>query len=118
VRGRLRELGLNAFEDTFDISKNLVVPETQHLVSALYQPLIARSIAIAQRVLTAINFNHEPPLAADEVNNIRPDRMLPNKFATIERARAELVPKFDLRFGREVSQPTTFNLQAARATHW
>src|SRR5215468_6933870 len=44
-------------------------------------------------MLTAIDFDYHAVFPTDEIYNVRSDRPLPYKFHSVERARAEPVPK-------------------------
>ena len=44
-------------------------------------------------VLSSINLNHEPLLVAEEVDEIRANRLLPSKAMTVELSSSDVVPK-------------------------
>ena len=51
-------------------------------------------------VLPTINLDHESPLKAYEIENVRPERHLPSKFDSIESAISQQKPKLSLGIGR------------------
>jgi hypothetical protein len=57
------------------------------------QPFVSDLISRTISVLTAIGFHDKAALTADEINRIRPDRLLPNEFESIQPARAKLIPE-------------------------
>src|SRR5262249_25460187 len=57
-----------------------------------------------QRVLAAIDFDDKAPLAADKIDNVRTDRMLPYELVTAELARAKLIPDIAFCFGGEAAK--------------
>ena len=72
------------FQDTFHIVQNIIVPEAQHRVVTLPQPLISQQIMIVVRVLATINLDDQAPFSANEIDNIPPDGFLANEFATVD----------------------------------
>jgi hypothetical protein len=81
VRGRFRRrCSEDGFPNAFDISKYFIIPKAQYTVAMTDEPSIADSVAFVSRVLTTINFDDEPFLAAHKVNDIRADRFLADEF--------------------------------------
>jgi hypothetical protein len=64
------------------------------------QPLLAYRVAWIGRVLTAVELDNDVLLAADKVDEIRPDRALTNKFESAERTRLQSIPELRLGVGR------------------
>jgi len=46
----------------------------------ILEPAISGQIALVFGVLSAINFNDQTPFAADEINDVGADRLLPDEF--------------------------------------
>jgi hypothetical protein len=77
VRG---QRGHDGFQNAIYIFKNIVVPEMQHAITVISQPSVAHSIAFVDRMLAAVEFDDQPLLATNEIDDIRSDRFLPDKF--------------------------------------
>jgi hypothetical protein len=99
VRGSLRERGRNCFQNTRHIAQHIVVPESQNTVVVIGQPFVADYIAGIFRVLATIHLNNETSFTTNKINRVRPDRLLPDKFVTIEATRPEPIPQGLLRLG-------------------
>jgi hypothetical protein len=98
VRGRLRQqCGEDCFKNAFEISSHVIIPKAENAIPMLAEPLISDSIALAPRVLAAVNFNDEPMFAANKVCDVRPYRLLANEFEPIQAARAKSPPELSLR---------------------
>jgi hypothetical protein len=94
VKGHLSAQSVsNHFQDTFQITHDVIIPEPQNSIIMLAQPLAAHRIALAASVLTAVDFHDQPSLTADEINNITTDRLLPHELETADRTRPQPVPK-------------------------
>jgi hypothetical protein len=63
----------------------------------LAEPFVSGSIALALRVLTAVNFNDEPMFATNKVRDVRPYWLLANEFESIQATGAESPPKLSFR---------------------
>ncbi len=57
------------------------------------EPTIADGVAPALGVLSAIQFDNEPFLSANKIDNGPSDWLLTHEFESAERARAQLAPK-------------------------
>jgi hypothetical protein len=85
VRGRRRTQRVgNCLQHSLDVLEDLIVPKSQHAVTTVNQPLVANHIAFAGRVLTAVDFNNKPPLTANKINYVWPNRLLTDKLASIQ----------------------------------
>jgi hypothetical protein len=62
------------------------------------KPLIANGVSFVFGVLAAVDFDDKPLLSADEVDDVRSDRLLADEFEIAERAGAKVTP--ELAFGR------------------
>lgn len=68
----------------FGFVKNLSVPESQHFEALCLQPLITVLIRFGCRVLTTINFNNQLCFEANEICDVRSDRMLATEAIAVE----------------------------------
>jgi hypothetical protein len=96
VRG-LFEFRPQHFENPFDIAKNIVVPNPNCPVSEVAHRRIAFWVFNTVGMLPAINLQHETPLAACEVREIGPDRLLTHEFAARELPIAKVSPEHKFR---------------------
>jgi hypothetical protein len=80
-------------QDAVDVLQDLVIPEPQDLIAVSAQPLIPNGVALALRMLSAINFYDQALFAADKINNVGSDRLLPDEFHSIEGSRTKARPK-------------------------
>jgi hypothetical protein len=99
VRGSLHERGRNCFENARHIPQHIVVPESQDPIVVIDKPFVANHIARIVGMLASIDLNNEPTFAADQINRVWTDRLLPDKFVTVETARPETIPQSCLRLG-------------------
>lgn len=83
----------DGFQNPFGIRQHIVVPEPQDPIVVIAQPPIADKVALIGCVLPAIHLDHQPALAAEEIRDIGPDRLLPHKFKTAKLPRTQLVPE-------------------------
>src|SRR5690348_11749984 len=76
------------------------------MIAMLRKPSIAYRVALVGRVLVPVDFDAQPLLSADKVNDVRPDRLLTDELVAAQAARAQATPetKFGLRGIRP--QPT------------
>jgi hypothetical protein len=98
VRGALRKGGGNRFKHARHIAEHLVVPKPQHPIVVIGKPFVANNVARVIRVLSSIDFNDEASFAANKIDRIRTDRLLPNEFVSIQIARPQPIPKRGLGF--------------------
>ena len=56
------------------------------------EPSIAHSIAFVVGMLAAVNLDDEPSLTANETDDIWSNRFLPNKFESVQRSQAKVLP--------------------------
>jgi hypothetical protein len=94
-----RERGGNRLQHAVDISNHVVVPKAQDAVAMLDQPLIACGVALVGGVLSTIDFNDQPALAADEVDNERSHWLLADEFLAVNGATAQPIPKLEFGMG-------------------
>ncbi len=87
----------NGFKNAVDIGQHIVVPKSQDAIAVIDEPAITDTVMLAVHMLTAVDLDDKSSLATNEVCNIRSDRLLPNEFEPIDRARSQPIPK--LAFG-------------------
>jgi hypothetical protein len=104
VRGRLRKGGGDRFEDTCHLTQHIVVPKSQDAIDVIDKPFVANRVAPVVCVLATINFNDETKFAANEVNRIGTDRLLPNELEAIEPSRPKSIPQCGFRVSDSIAQ--------------
>ena len=68
----------NGLGDTIQVANNLVVTEPDHAKPLLPQILFASQIGCRRRIMAvSVKLNDQLALSTEEVNDIRPDYMLP-----------------------------------------
>jgi hypothetical protein len=97
VRGSLRECRGDRFENSRHIAEHIIVPEPQDPVSVIDKPFVPDHVARIVRMLTSVHFDDETSFAADQINNVWADRLLPDELVTVEAARSEPKPQSLLR---------------------
>ncbi|SHL51087.1 hypothetical protein SAMN05444159_6072 [Bradyrhizobium lablabi] len=107
VRGALRKRGGNAFKNARHISHHIVVPESQYAIVVIDKPLVPNRVARIVRVLSSIHLNSEATFTADQIDREWTDRLLPDKFVTVQAARAESIPESGFRFRGIPSQTSS-----------
>ena len=70
------------------------------------EPSVANIVARIFGVLPAIDLDDQPPLAADEIDRVGTDRLLPDELVTEHRPGPEPLPERVLGIGRVSSQPS------------
>jgi hypothetical protein len=107
VRGILSERGGYRFKNAGHISQHIVVPEPQNSVVVIDKPFVANNIASVVSVLPSVYLDNEAMFAADKINCVRTDRLLPNEFVAIESTRPEPVPQSCFGFCGSLPQPSS-----------
>ena len=106
MRFNLAKCGKDAFHHTVGISKDVVVPESNDLVSLTFEP--RRAFCAAPNlscVLATIDFDDEFALGADEIDDVSSDRGLPAKEEPIELTSAQPRPQALLSLSWVLSKP-------------
>jgi hypothetical protein len=70
------------------------------LIASVSQPPVASLVTFRIAVLSAVEFDEQPLFAADEIDDIRSDRLLSNELISFEASRSLTLPESQLRFGR------------------
>ena len=118
VRGSLRKRSDNRFEDASQVARHVVVPKSQDPIVAIGEPLVAHDIARTVGMLPSVNFNDQPGLAANEVDGVWANRLLPNEFVPIQPACTEAIPERPLRISRcRAQMPGTLRLALVSTSH-
>src|SRR5690606_37311065 len=119
VRGHFRlQGGSDRFEDAFRVADYIVVPESQHTIAVFAQSAIANGIAWVLGVLPSVNLNHKLAAAADKINDVGSDRLLPYELAAGNRPRADAVPEnLFCSGGVEAKPPHTLRFCVVGWTH-
>jgi hypothetical protein len=93
----------NHVHHAFDISKYIVIPESQHSITACLKiggPFRITCQAERFIVLPAIEFDHKPGSVARKVSEVRSDRRLPPKMRAVDLDTAQMLPQRRLGIGR------------------
>lgn len=93
-RGEItRQMPMNIIHDIVDAGQHLVIPVADDAITLpLQQRRSLRIIARLQRMLAAVDFNHQPGLRAQEVDDITMDRHLPPKTKALDLSCAQTAP--------------------------
>ena len=74
----------------FDILEHVDVPNPDDAVATECEFAVADFVGLAFRVLAAVYFDDQAPLAADKVDVVASDRLLADEFESIELPIAKL----------------------------
>jgi hypothetical protein len=83
----------------------MVVPEAQESKVVLAKEAVSTSIVLIVGMLRSVGFNDQPLLEANEIDDIRPDDLLPPKLEGAEATVAEDRPQAFLSVGRVGAHP-------------
>jgi hypothetical protein len=84
----------DGLQNPVQILIDLVVPKSHDPIALGGKIRVPLLVVLAFCMLTAVEFYDQPALATDEVDDIRPDRLLTNELMSGELAVVEPVPKF------------------------
>ena len=87
------ERGQNGFADSFAMFENVGVPEAQNGIAERLHEIVTGAVVGAVRVLRAIDFDDEPPLAACEIREIGANRQLACEAIAAELSVLQFQPK-------------------------
>jgi hypothetical protein len=90
---------LNRDENAFDITKNLIVPETKHSVAFVIQTTIPNLVRNGSIVLSAVCFNDQTLLTANKIANILADRYLSDELMAVDLPVTNSIPENSLCVG-------------------
>src|SRR5215831_11807698 len=89
-----RDLLFNPLPHAVHVLHDLVVPKADYLKSLRLQPHgSSLTISCGRRVLSAIEFDHQLQLEADEIDNISADWRLPPELGAADLPIAQPIPK-------------------------
>ena len=91
--GLFFEFGQERLENPVQILNDIVVPDADHPITEGTQPAVAPLVFAAFRVLTAVEFDNQTPLAANEVDVISIDGLLADEFEAAKLPVAEASPQ-------------------------
>jgi hypothetical protein len=93
---------LNLIGHTLRIGQAISICEVEHpdtMDVKVFAPRLVVRLAILGEVLSSICFDSQPMLRAIEVENVRPELMLPPKLGPLQLAASENAPQLPLRIG-------------------
>jgi hypothetical protein len=96
--------GCDRFEHAVGIRKHVVVPETRDTVTLVDEPTLTYRVALIGRMLAAIDFDDQPQLATDEVDDITSDRILTDELFAFDLTGTQAVPQPLLSIGGVAAQ--------------
>ena len=82
--GRFFEFGKERLENPVEVLNDIVVPDTDHLITEDAQVTVALPVLRAFGVLTAVELDDQAPLAANEVDVVAIGGLLPDEFEAAE----------------------------------
>lgn len=95
------QLPQNFFQHSIDLFQRVVIPKADYAESFQFKAGCSHGIADSLLgMLPAIEFHYQHLLKADEINNVRWNRMLPPKLESAQAAVFQLQPKPQLGVGR------------------
>jgi hypothetical protein len=87
------------------LSQDFVIPESKNSIALLIQPFSAVFIGFPRRrVLTAIEFDRQHFVEADEIGDIRTDRALAAEFEVSDLLLAQVPPQGALGIGHVLAK--------------
>ena len=89
------ESGLECLENPVQIFDDIVVPDADHAIPAGAEVAVALPVVRAIRMLAAVEFDNQPPLAANEVDVVAIDGLLADEFETTKPAAAKPCPQHE-----------------------
>jgi hypothetical protein len=98
------QLGGNRRVHAFGVRQHLVIPEPEDPVTLLLQEMVALRFLLRAGVLTAVDFDNQARVVANEIDNVTPERHLRAKSMSIDLARSQEPPHPSFRIGHIGSQ--------------
>ena len=107
--GRVRQRSAERIEDgiehAFAVFDDVDVPEAQHAIAMLAEPDVSRCVVVLPfGMLSAIDFDHEVALQADEIDDVGTDGMLAPKAVAAELTPPQEIPEPIFDFGRQLAE--------------
>jgi len=92
-------------KDSMDICENIIVPESQDLISLIFEPGVTYLVPVDLiRMLSSVELYYDSFLEADEVNYVRSNRLLPSEFQAGEPFCPQISPEEAFCIGGSLSQ--------------
>ena len=91
--GRFFEFGHQCLESSFDVLDDIVVSDTDHAVTEGPQVAVAYPVFGTLRVLAAIEFDNQAPLATHKIDVVAADRLLADEFEATQLSAANACPQ-------------------------
>jgi hypothetical protein len=86
VRGRFRlQGGRNHLKHTIHTAHDVIIPKPEYPIIVFAQPAIAFKVALAFRVLSAVELNHQPPFTAQKIDYVIANRLLTYELMSVQR---------------------------------
>jgi hypothetical protein len=104
VRGSLSKRGRNRFKNAGHIAKDIVVPKSQDAIIVISKPFVANGIARIIRMLSSVDFDYQTAFAANEIDDVGTDRILPYELVPVQPARPQPGPKRGFGVRRDLPQ--------------
>lgn len=98
------QFGADGFNDAVRVHEDIMVPEADDAVAMRFDKRGARGVAVAGRMLSAVQFDHQSRPPASKVGDMRSDRKLTDEFEAVDLPGAQPCPQRLLRFGRVAAQ--------------
>jgi hypothetical protein len=93
VRGDI-QCGKDCFEHAIRIGQNIIVPESKHSISLVFEKFCSTRIGLGLlAMLSSIQFNDEHGFRADEIGDEGADGKLPPEFMSAEASIAQVEPQ-------------------------
>ena len=116
VRGRGFERLLDHRPHAVEILKHVMVPEADNAKPLTFEECSPPRVTLG-RMLSTIDFNDQPPLGAEEIDNVGIDFDLLAELETVELSSAKDAPEFPLGVGRVLAQPSGSGCQEMVPCH-
>ena len=84
-------------ENTIQILNNIIVPEADNTITESAQLAVALPVFGAFRVLAAVEFDNQTPLAANKIDVVSIDRFLADEFKATQLPASKVCPQRELR---------------------
>jgi hypothetical protein len=79
-----RKLSQNFLENAVRIREHVIVPESEKAIAGAFEPVITLRVSRVLSVLPAVDFDDQPMIVTDEIDDVVPDRHLSSKFEPVE----------------------------------
>jgi hypothetical protein len=91
--GPFFEFGQERLENTVQILDDIVVPDPDYTITESAQLLVTLAVFERFRVLAAVEFNNQAPLATDKIDVVITDWLLTDEFEAAELPSANACPQ-------------------------